>query len=836
MIADSFRQAWVFARRDLRGSKAGLRLLAICLFLGVATLAGIGSLSGAILGDLSARGQVILGGDIEMETAQRYASSDELAAFAKVGRVSETVRMRAMASTSDGHASVLAELKGVDDAYPLYGNFTLAPGALTQRPRGNDVAVARALTEKLGAKIGDTVHVGDAALRIIGVIAEEPDRVGEGFTLGPVMIVDPSGIKATQLVQPGSLFTTRYRIKTPSGVDPGGAAAALSAKFPGAGWEVQDRTNGAPGTRRFIEQLGQFLALVGLTALVVAGIGVGNGVASWLDGKRSSIATFKVLGAPSTTIFRVYLLQIMLIAIAAIVAGLTVGGLTPWAIAHFAGSMLPVQPRLDVYPVPLLVAAIYGLLIALLFSLAPLARAHAVTAASLFRTGVEGSGWPTARIMIAIAAIAAIIMAVAIGTARDPLFAMVFIVCVLGLLLLLTGLGVTIRWTASRLPRPRWALMRLAIANLHRPGAQTGRLVVALGLGLTLFSTLAFIQTSFSSQIAKAIPKRAPSFFALDIPKEDEDQFRRAVLRVAATAEIATVPQLRGPVVAVGARRVADMKDIPNDAWFLRGDRGLTFAKALPPGSRITAGKWWPTDYAGPPLVSIDENAARAVGLTVGDKITISVLGVELEAEIASLRQISWDTMGFNFVLVFSPGSLEGAPYTLAATIATDAATEPSVSRAVTSAFPAVSMISVKDVITQVGTLLRQLGMAVAVASSVAVLAGIAVLIGAVAASRRTRTYDAVILKLLGATRAQVLGAQAIEYSILAMLLSLLALGIGGIAGWYVITQVFKLGWTPDWGYVMLTILAGGAGTLLIGLLGALPALAARPASALRAL
>jgi putative ABC transport system permease protein len=828
--------AWLLARRDLRGSKAGLRLLAICLFLGVATLAGIGSLTSAILANLSERGQVILGGDIEMETSQRYATPDERIAFTPVGRVSETVRMRAMAARADGSASVLAELKGVDAAYPLYGTFRLAPGARAARPTGNTVAIAPALSEKLRVRVGDTIRVGEAQLQIIGIIAEEPDRVGEGFTLGPVMIVDQQGITATALVQPGSLFTMRYRIKLPQSANPGETAARLSAKFPGSGWEIQDRTNGAPGTRRFIERLGQFLALVGLTALVVAGIGVGNGVASWLEGKRTSIATLKVLGAASRTIFRVYLYQIIVVALAAILVGLGIGAAAPWIIAQLAGDVLPVTPRLALYPLPLAIAAVYGLLIALLFSLIPLARARSVTAASLFRTGVEGSARPGLSVIGAIIGIAALIALLAIGTAREPGFAAIFIACILALLGLLTLLGIGIRSIAARLPRPRRPLMRLALANLHRPGAQTGRLVVALGLGLTLFSTLAFIQTSFNRQIESTIPKKAPSFFALDIPKDEADRFRAAVLAAAPKADIATVPQLRGPVVALGTRRVADMKDIPDDAWFLRGDRGLTFARDLPPGSRIVAGKWWPADYAGPPLVSMDVEAAQAVGLKVGDRITISVLGVEIEAEIASLRNISWDTMGFNFVLVFSPGALEGAPYTLAATITTDAAKDASVARAVSADFPSVSMIKIKDVITQVGTLLRQLGAAVAVAASVAVLAGIAVLLGAIAAARRSRAYDAVLLKLLGATRRQVLTVQAIEYSALALILSLLALGIGGMAGWYVITQLFDLEWTPDWTVVAATLAVSGIGTLFLGLIGSLPALGIRPAEALRTL
>ncbi len=830
------KQALSFALRDLRGSKAGLRLLAICLFLGVATLAGIGSLSAAILAELSGRGQVILGGDIQMETAQRYASPAERAAFEKVGQVSETVRMRAMAATSDGAQSVLAELKGVDATYPLYGKFQLKKGALAARPTGEQVAIAPGLAEKLGVKVGEKLRIGDATLRIIGIIADEPDRVGEGFTLGPVAIVDAAGVTATALVQPGSLFTTRYRIKTPASVNPGAAAKRLSAQFPEAGWEIQDRTNGAPGTRRFIERLGQFLGLVGLTALVVAGIGVGNGVASWLEGKRGSIATLKVLGASSAMIFNAYLIQLLIVAALATIGGLIVGALAPGILAAVAGDALPVSPRLALYPLPLISASAFGLLIALFFSLAPLARARAVTPASLFRTSVEGAGRPALPVVAAMASVAALIFALSLATSDDPNFAALFMGCVIALLALLAGLGIAVRKIAAALPRPKAPLARLALANLHRPGAQTSRLVVALGLGLTLFSTLAFIQTSLSSQIERTIPDRAPSFFALDIPKEEEPRFRAAVLTAAPKADIRTVPSLRGPVVAIGTRRVSEMKAIPEGAWFLRGDRGLTFAKALPEGSRIVAGTWWASDYAGPPLVSMDVRAADAVGLKVGDSITISVLGVEMEAKIASLREINWDTLGFNFVLVFSPGSLEAAPYTLAATIGVPAAAEPSVARAVSAGFPAVSMIKVKDVITQVGALLGQLGTAVGIAASVAVLAGIAVLVGAIAASRRSRSYDAVILKLLGATRAQVLATQAMEYAALAFILSLLALIIGGAAGWVAVTQIFDLAWTPGWTVVALTIAGGGLGTLVLGLLGSLPALAARPAEGLRSL
>ena len=825
-----------FALRDLRGGLTGLRLLAICLFLGVAALAGVGSLSSAIVTALGEQGQTILGGDVRFEMAQRPATPEERTAMAREGVVSETIRMRAMTARIDGEESILAELKGVDARYPLYGSLKLRPGALAARPAGDQVAIAPALADRLRVGVGDRVRIGEAELRVIGVIDEEPDKAGGGFTLGPTALVDQSGLALTKLVQPGSLYHSQYRLRLPDEHDPAAVIKRLNARFPDAAWEVQDRSNGAPGTRRFIERLGQFLSLVGLTALVVAGIGVGNGVSSYLEGKRGGIATMKALGASSRTIFLSYLLQIMLVAAGGIVAGLGVGALLPGAVAAIGGDVLPIPPRTGIYPAPLLLSAVYGLLTATLFALAPLARARAVPAASLFRGGVMASERPAWPVMAAMGLVAGSIAALAILTAREPGFAAWFIGAAALLLATLYALGAAIQRLAARLPRPRRPLLRLAIANLHRPGAQTARLVVALGLGLTLFTALAVIQTNLAGQIASTVPKRAPSFFMLDIPSADIDRFRAIAQRIAPDGELATVPSLRGPIVALGGRRVSEMKQVPEGAWFLRGDRGLTYATALPEGSRVVEGKWWPADYAGPPLVSMDVEAGRLLGLRIGDEITVSVLGVEIPARIASFREIDWDTLGFNFVLIFSPNALAGAPHSYMATVAMPEADERVFSRAVTRSFPPVSLIQVKEVIASVGDLLGQLAAAVRAASSVAVVAGIAVLIGAIAASRRARIYDSVLLKLLGATRAQVLAAQGIEYALLAAVISALALIFGSAAGWYVVTRVLDLEWAPDWPVVLATLIAGAVLTLGLGLAGSLPALAARPARALREL
>ncbi|OYY91527.1 MAG: ABC transporter permease [Sphingomonas sp. 28-66-16] len=827
------RLAWRLALRDLRGGIGGLRLLAICLFLGVAAIAGIGSLSTAMTAELAAKGRLFLGGDLQIALSQREATRAERAAIARLGRVSESAKLNAMLARADGGSATLAALKAVDGRYPLEGRLQLAAGA--QPPRADGIMLDPALADRLGVRLGDRVRLGETMLVVTGLIADEPDRVGEGFRFAPTAITGVAALRASRLIQPGSLYDWRYRIALPAGADPRAIATDLRQRFKAQGWRVQDSSDGAPGVRRSIERIGQFLILVGLTSLAIAGIGVGNGVGAYLAGKRNSIATLKTLGAGSGLIHRLFLIEIALVTGGAIIAALFVGALVPAIVVSLAGPALPVAPRLAFYPGPLLAAAAYGALVALAFALPPLARARRVSAAGLFRSAIDGgerTGWrPIAGAVAAIGLAATL----AIGTAREPLFAAAVLGASAGLVALLALLAAAISWVAARLPRPRAPLMRLAIGNLHGPAAQTSQLVVALGLGLTLFVTLAGIQTSLAGQLRSSVPARAPSFFVLDIPSDRIDEFRGIVRQKARDATLVTVPSLRGPVVALRGQRVADMKTIPEGAWILRGDRGLTFAGDLPKGNRITAGQWWPQDYAGPPLVSIDQDAARILGLKIGDSLTVSVLGTDVAARIASFREIDWGTLGFNFVLIYSPHAFDGAPFNYMATITAPAAREAAINQALTQAFPSVSLIRVKDIIAAVGSLFGQLATAVAAAGSVAIAAGIAVLVGAVLAARQARVYDAVLLKLLGATRGQVVLVQAIEYALLAAIVALVALGLGAAAGWAVVTQLFTLPWAPDWGIVLATLAGGSVLIMAIGLFGSLPALAARPAAALRA-
>ncbi|GLT00749.1 glycosyl transferase family 1 [Sphingobium jiangsuense] len=843
MTGLGWRGCWRIARRDLHRGLRGLRLLFICLFLGVATLATIGNLTTAITGEIAGKGRILLGGDVEIAMAQREASELEKAAFRRTGQLSETIRLRAMAQhprgrdgANGGASAVLTELKGVDGAYPLYGTLLLnggPAGAMT----ADEVVVGQALADRLDLRPGQHLRYGEADFRIRDIIADEPDRVGEGFTLGPVAITSLEGVRRTGLIQPGSLYESKYRIRIAPGADARAAGDALKRAFPAAGFEVKDRDRAAPGTSRFFERMGQFLTLIGLAALAIAGIGVGNGVTSYLAIKRNGIATLKILGASAGDISRIYLMQIGAVAVLATACGLAVGVLLPMALVAGARDILPVQPTFALTPGPLLISAAYGLLIAFIFIMPPLAHARVLPAAALFRETVDRQPGidRTSLIAVGLASLAAI--ALALGTAREPLFAASVLGGVGAVLAILFGIGLLVRRLARRMPSPRAPLARLAIANLHRPGAQTSALVVALGLGLTLFVTLAAIQSSLSAEIRNTVPQTAPDQFVLDIPIAQQRQFQQIVAREAPGASLNIVPTLRGTIIAYGGTRVADLAELPRDAWFLRGERGVTYSDTLPEGSDLVEGAWWPKDYAGPPLISLDRDAAKTMRVGIGDTLVVSVLGREIEARIASLRQVKWETMGFNYIMVFSPNSLRDAPHSLAATVTlASRGSEGQLSRALLAAFPPISIIATSEVVGQVTVLLGQMATAIVLAGSVAILAGIAVLIGAIAASRQARAYDSVVLKMLGASRWQILGSQAIEYALLAAVLALVALALGSAAAWFVIVQIFEFHWSPDWLLVLMTLGAGAVLTLGIGLLGSIPLLSVRPARALRAL
>lgn len=836
----SWGAAWNIARRDLNARFRGLRLLLVCIFLGTAALAAIGTLTASIERELQSSGRELLGGDLEVEVWQRDLTEEELSALGEYGELSGGYRMQAMASTDDAAAPV--ELKAIDDKWPLFGSFTLADGSEAAAPTASDAYLAQGALDRLNIQVGDEFRVGTMTLRAAGVIGNEPDRLSEGFQLGPTVLVARSVPAAAGLVQPGSLYQSKYRIAFDNAsADPEAVEEELTEAFPNSGFDFRTRDRASPGADRFVRQMSDFLTLVGLAALVIAGIGIAGGVSSYLDQRRASIATLKVLGASSRDIVRIYALQIAVAALAGSVLGLATGVLvTPLLSAALEG-LLPVESGFVIEPAPLLLAGAYGLLVAFAFAAAPLLRARSFPAMALMRSRIV----PLARDKRALIATGIGIFAIctlALLTTAQPLLSGGFLIGASGALALLAGLGLLLQWGARKLPRPSNPLLRSALANIHRPGAPTSALVTALGFGLAAFVLLAAIQSAIDGNIQTRVPREAPDYVVIDLPPEGEARFYELVQTHFPDAQLRTVPTMRGAILAYGPegamQRVADLEEIPEGAWALRGERGITYSDTAPEGSRVVDGEWWSPFHNGEPLVSIDKQFADAVGLKPGDMLTIGILGTERDVRIANLREIDWETMGFNFTLVFSRNAIADAPHKLSATIdlpeSADIKDRGELLRALVREYPSSSVVEVGEVLVQARTLLEQVGLATLAAAAVAVLAGLAVLMGAIAAARAARTYDTVVLRVLGASRRQILGLQLAEYGLIAASLALVALGLGSALAWVIITRLFEFDWLPDWGMVLSVLGVGLVMVLAFALGGSLPLLRAKPAQALR--
>ncbi|WP_295803067.1 ABC transporter permease [uncultured Microbulbifer sp.] len=842
-----------FALRELRGGLRGFYVFIGCIALGVAAIASVGSVSRSLVNGISEEGQAILGGDLTFSVIHRQLEADQLTYLDSLGRVSEIATLRAMARTPDSGAQTLIELKAVDGAYPLFGTFEIEGDGEAAGGDLHDLISATGekpglvadagLAERLGIEVGDAVSIGNAEFVLNGLIAREPDRLGSGLGWGPRVVISTEALEATGLVQPGSLVRWRYRVALPEPASESDVAAAKTQtqeKYPDAGWRIRDRSNAAPGLRDQIYRFTMFLTLVGLTALVVGGVGVANAVSAYLDGRRGTIATLKSLGAGGGMIFRSYLAEILLLALAAILIGLIVGALTPWLAGSALASVLPVADAVPgVYPAKLLQALAYGVLIALAFALWPLGRAREVPATALYREHVAAvRARPRFVYIAALAAILLALIGLTVGLAYEPFMAALFVGGTVAAFVVLRLVGVGIMALARRIPHSRWLEWRLAVAAIHRPGAVTPSVVLSLGLGLTLLVTIALIDGNLTRQLTVALPDRAPSFFFLDIPRGDAEAFRETVSATVPDGRVEEVPMLRGRFVSLKGIPVADYPAPPEAGWVLRGDRGITYSETPPENGRIVAGEWWPSDYDGPPLVSFADEIAGELGLAIGDEVEVNVLGRPITAKIANLRTVDWTSLSINFVMVFSPNTFAGAPHMVLATVTMPEGarsdSELAVMREVTRAFPTVTSVRVKEALDTINSLVRRLAWAVRAASGLTIAAGILVLAGALAASHRHRIHDAVVLKTLGATRRRLIGAYVLEFALVGAVTAVFALAAGTIAAMIVIEQVMEL----DFAFLPLVAVGAVGGALVLtvglGLAGTWRVLGRKPAAYLR--
>ncbi|MEM0907395.1 MAG: FtsX-like permease family protein [Pseudomonadota bacterium] len=836
----------------MRGGLKGFYVFLACIALGTGTIAAVNSLASGLTDGIEAEGQAILGGDVAFSLIHRQASPDEERYLREQGNVSVAATLRAMARPNDG-SQTLVELKGVDEAYPLYGEATLRSGRPLREAlswEGIDAStptpalVEQSFLTTTGLNVGDTFSLGRLTMVVADVMAREPDRLSGGIGFGPRVMVPVAALEPSGLVDTGSLVRWRYRVSGPSGPLNDDALRTLvedaNTAFPTAGWRVETRTEAAPGLRQSIARFAQFLTLVGLTSLAVGGVGVANAVRAYLAKKRTTIAILRAMGAPARLVLATYFCQIVLLAGIGIVFGLLLGAALPPLAGLFLADLLPVSALFSLFPGALALAALYGLMIAIAFAIWPLGTAHAVRPTALFR---DDTGAPNVRarwpFIIATGIAIALLAALTIFASHDRFLAAIYVLGAGAVFVLLRLVAQLVVIIARALPRSRSTVVRLAVGNIHRRGALTPTVTLSLGLSLTLLVTLSLVDGNLRSTLLSRLPAEAPSFFFVDIQDHERPAFLAKLAEAAPDATVRSQPMLRGRIVALKGTPSDEWPDT-EAAWVLRGDRGITYNPEVPEGSTVVEGAWWPAEGSTRNEVSFDAELAGELGIGVGDTLRINVLGREVEATITNLRTVEWESLAINFVMVFSPNVFAGAPHAHLATLSYlgggNEDEELALLKEVSGAFPTVTAVRIKDALETVNGVVADLALAIRAAAAVTLLASILVLAGTLAASHRSRIYDAVILKALGARRRTLVAAYALEYFILGISAAIFGIFAGTIAARVIAVDLMELTFSfmpvAAFSAVFVAIIV----TVGLGLIGTWRALGEKPARVLRAL
>ncbi len=838
----STRIAWRFARRELRGGLHGFRIFLACLALGVAAIAAVGTVRVAIEAGLAREGAALLGGDAEMRFTFRFANDDEREWMNDNAlRVSEIVDFRSMAVVDhDGTPEHgLTQIKAVDESYPLIGAPQLNPDiplheALSGKNGLPGAAIERVLIDRLGLQTGDTFRLGTQEFVLMAVLEKIPDNAG-GFSFGPRTIVRTTDLADSGLLTSGTMFSTNYRLVLPPNTDLTTVAETAQEKFGQSGLRWTDSRNGAPGVARFVDRLGAFLVLVGLSGLAVGGVGVSAAVRAYLAEKTSVIATLRTLGADRATIFQTYFIQIGILSILGITLGLILGGLAPILLSPLIEANLPIPTAFSIYPRPLGEAAIYGLLTALIFTLWPLARTEEVRAATLFRDALSSArAIPSMRYLLVIALGLAALIGLAAWFSGSPELTLWTTGGLAGALVLLSVAAVLIQTLAKRsatIARGRPAL-RWALAAISGPREGATSVVLSLGLGLSVLAAVGQIDGNLRQAISGNLPDIAPSYFFVDIQKDQMEGFAERLNNDSAVSNVESAPMLRGIITQINGQNAVD---VAGEHWVVRGDRGITYARDLAKNTRLTAGEWWTPDYEGPPLISFAAEEAAEMGLSLGDVLTINILGRDITATIASFREVDFSTAGIGFVLTLNPAAVAAAPHSFISTVYAEEDAEAAILRDLATAYPNITAIRVRDAIEQISNVLASLAAATSYGAAATLLTGFLVLIGAAAAGENARTYEAAVLKILGASRRRILYSFALRAALLGAAAGSVALLGGIIGGWAVSTFVLETDYSVIWSSALGIVGGGILATLLAGMMFAWRPLAARPARVLRA-
>ena len=817
------------AVQECRGAGRRFLFFVLCLAIGVGAVMLVKSFGNLLAHSIQRESKALLAADLEIKSSWALSPEDRdllgrvLPPGAKTVDVKELhamARLPAGRRAPGGRRSLLVELKAVPVApplYPFYGTLKTRPDQpLPQLLGGRQALVDPGFLLKTGLKPGESFHLGRTRVRIAGVIEAEPDRISRAFSIGPRVMVSLETLEAARLIAPGSRVQHRTLVRLPEGSSADRLLFRIKDGLKDSSARLRTYEDKESSLTRSIQRMSHYLGALGIIALLMGGIGVAMIIRTFMAQKLDTIAILRCLGARPRTVFRIYLLQALLLGLAGSLLGVGLG----YALQFLLPPQMEGLLRVSLTPVweggPALQALLVGLGTTLLFALWPLLAAVRTPPLRLFRHRAEEEelGRGTRRQRGAMAAVFTLgLVLLVVWQAGSLQRGLVFLLALGVSAALLSGVALGLLRVLRRLPPSPSITRRYGLANLYRPNNQAVSIITAIGMGVMLILAVRLVQMDMVAMLQENTRGTPPNYFFIDLQKDQVAVFNRVLAETAPEAQVEITPLVRAKFREIDGRRADKWRyrDRAREEWFINREFVLTFREGPPPpGNRILQGRWWTPEEAATPQVSLEEDAARRLGAKIGSVLTMDIQGFPVSAPVTSIRRVDWRNMRTNFYMIFSPGALEEAPVTFVASVTVPREKELRVQSAVVEALPNVTALGTRDIIETVETVVGKLLTLVDFMSAFAIASGLFILAGAVASTKFRRLREAAILKTLGAKRRVVAGILGYEYATLGLVAALVGVGLSVALSWGVMSYIVKADWHLRLGPL------GGAGLLAV--------------------
>ncbi|MFL5639999.1 MAG: ABC transporter permease [Gemmatimonadaceae bacterium] len=843
---------WSLAWRESRTARRRLLLYMSSISLGVAALVAIDSFSANIIQSVKDQSRALMGGDVSFNSSKPFPPAvDSL--VDSLGRhgvsFARVTTFPSMAVVPRTAGTRFAQVRGVTENYPFYGNIITEPaGRWPRLHQGAYAIVDPALLISLNAKVGDSLRLGFGTFTIIASVKDVPGAAGIAEMLGPRIFIPAKYIAETQLLVFGSTAERTVLAKLPSGVDPDKFVKPFKKRVESQQVRVRTVTQTEVATADAIENLSDFIGIVGLVALLLGGIGVASGVRAFVARKIDTVAVLRCLGASSGQVLAIYVVQAAAMGLVGAAVGAALGVAVQFVLPKVLTGFLPIDVSVTLVPSAVLTGLAVGGWIALIFALRPLLALRNVSPLQTLRRDTDAQvlrmRWTDAPRIIVNVALLLSVVAIALARAQTTKQALAMSAATGVAIFALGASAALLSWAARKGLRTRWPyVVRQGVANLYRPGNQTRAVTLALGFGAFLVSTLYLVQNSILQRFTTAAAEARGNVVFFDV-QHDQEAALDSIVRGGGYDVVQVAPVITMRIAAIDGKRVADMTPVKpgqrgRASWALRREFRSTYRDKPASSETIVGGKWFSDSAlkttADTGEISIEEGIAKELNVKLGSVIIWNVQGVEISTRITSLRKVVWTRFEPNFFVVFAPPVLKGAPnqYVMLAQVKNPTAV-PLLQREVVNRLPNVSSIDLTAIKRTVDRIVGKASLAIRFMALFSLAVAIPVLFSAVSATRRERVREGVLLKTLGATRGQIARILFAEYSLLGVLGGLTGMLLSLVGGWAVVRYIFKTPFAlPILPVMGIAVVIVGL-TLLIGLLAGRDAFKETPITALR--